>query len=181
MPSRRSTDDDALRDPVMQRAIACRDELFGFLYGLTHDFDRAEDLLQETFVEVCRHWRDYDAARPFVPWAIGIAKHAYLESLRGRHRRLVLMESNLLEQAFCERQQEGGTQELLSLLRRCVHELSERQRRCFDMRYRLQVPHGDICRRLSLSSDAVYQLVARTRRALRACVAQRRSLAEGRA
>ncbi len=171
-----SPDEDAGREAVMQRAIACRNEVLAFLVGLTRDHDRAEDLLQESFLVICRQWRDYDLTRPFVPWAIGIAKRTFLGSLKDRHHRLVLLESDVLEQAFSERRHTDSSQELLNALRCCVALLSERQRRCFDLRYRLDLSHTHICRRLGMSANAVYQLLTRTRRSLRECVARQGAL-----
>ncbi len=169
-------DDEAQREAVMQRTIACRDEVLAYLLGLTRELDRAEDLLQESILVICRHWRDYDPERPFMPWAIGIAKRTFLGSLKGRHRRLVLMESELLERAFSERPHDDGTQELFGVLSRCIEQLSERQRRCFDLRYRCQLPYPQISKRLAMSAVAVRQLLTRTRRSLRECVARRRSV-----
>jgi len=64
--------------------------LHGYLVSLTRNLPRAEDLLQETFLQLHRSRHTYCPPRPVRPWAFGIARHVYLMDLRsavraGRH------------------------------------------------------------------------------------------------
>lgn len=71
------------------------DELFGllsthvrnYLASLSRDMSRAEDLLQETFLQVHRSRRTYEPPRPVRPWIFGIARHVWLMDRRSRGRR----------------------------------------------------------------------------------------------
>jgi RNA polymerase sigma-70 factor (ECF subfamily) len=53
----------------------------------TRDRARAEDLVQETFLQVHRARRTYDPAYPVVPWVMAIARHVYLMDCRTASRR----------------------------------------------------------------------------------------------
>jgi len=58
------------------------------------DFHRAEDLLQETAGTVVEKFSEYDSSKPFLPWALGIARNKVLDALRKSTRdRLVFDES----------------------------------------------------------------------------------------
>ncbi|MEM7584297.1 MAG: RNA polymerase sigma factor [Acidobacteriota bacterium] len=61
-----------------------------YLISLTLNVPRAEDLLQETFLQIHRSRRTYHPPRPVAPWAFGVARHVYLMDCRAwaRRRRL---------------------------------------------------------------------------------------------
>ena len=71
------------------------DELYALLapvvrrYLLSHarDAARAEDLVQETFLQLHRARHTYDAAQPLTPWAMAIARHVRLMDRRTQSRR----------------------------------------------------------------------------------------------
>ena len=58
-----------------------------YLASLTRDAARAEDLLQETFLQVHRSRRAYRPDLPVRPWAFAIARHVWLMDVRTRSRR----------------------------------------------------------------------------------------------
>jgi RNA polymerase sigma-70 factor (ECF subfamily) len=68
-------------------------QLGGYLRALCRDAARAEDLLQETFLQVHRSRHTYLPLRPVRPWIYAIARNVFLMSRRsagrrGRHERL---------------------------------------------------------------------------------------------
>jgi RNA polymerase sigma-70 factor (ECF subfamily) len=56
--------------------------LRGYLSSLTWSRDRAEDLLQETFLQLHRARHTYIPRRPVRPWVFAIARHCHLMDLR---------------------------------------------------------------------------------------------------
>ena len=60
--------------------------LLNFIYRMIGDRDRAEDLVQETFVRVYRHLHRYDQNRKFSTWAYTIAGNLAKNELRNRSR-----------------------------------------------------------------------------------------------
>lgn len=66
--------------------------LRGYLLSLCRDAALADDLLQETFVQVHRSRRTYELGRPVTPWVFAIARHVYLMNRRSTGRRLRLEE-----------------------------------------------------------------------------------------
>ncbi|MEM9555119.1 MAG: RNA polymerase sigma factor [Acidobacteriota bacterium] len=58
-----------------------------YLLHLTLRTDLADDLLQETFLQLHRSRRTYVAPRPVKPWAYGIARNVFLMNRRSRRRR----------------------------------------------------------------------------------------------
>ena len=58
-----------------------------YLLGQARDPARAEDLLQETFLQIHRARHTFDSAYPLLPWAMAIARHVWLMDRRTRSRR----------------------------------------------------------------------------------------------
>jgi RNA polymerase sigma-70 factor, ECF subfamily len=58
-----------------------------YLLGQARDAARAEDLLQDTFLQLHRARHTYDPAYPLTPWAIAIARHVWLMDRRTQSRR----------------------------------------------------------------------------------------------
>ena len=59
-----------------------------YLVSLTLNLQSAEDLLQETFLQIHRSRHTYVPPRPVKPWAFGIARNVYLMDRRATARRL---------------------------------------------------------------------------------------------
>lgn len=60
--------------------------LLNFIHRMIGDRDRAEDLVQETFVRVYKHLHRYDQNRKFSTWAYTIAGNLAKNELRNRSR-----------------------------------------------------------------------------------------------
>lgn len=62
-------------------------QLGGYLRALCRDAARAEDLLQEAFLQVHRSRHTYLPPRPVKPWVYAIARNVFLMSRRSAFRR----------------------------------------------------------------------------------------------
>lgn len=65
--------------------------LQNFVFGTLGDRERAEDLVQETFVRVYRHLDRFDQARKFSTWIYTIAGNLAKNELRNRSRNPVVL------------------------------------------------------------------------------------------
>jgi RNA polymerase sigma-70 factor (ECF subfamily) len=61
--------------------------LRGYLLSQCRDPTLADDLLQETFMQIHRSRRTYQPGRPVTPWVYAIARHVYLMKRRSAGRR----------------------------------------------------------------------------------------------
>jgi RNA polymerase sigma-70 factor, ECF subfamily len=62
--------------------------LRGYLLSQCRDPALADDLLQETFLQMHRSRRTYQPGRPVTPWVYAIARHVYLMKRRSAGRRI---------------------------------------------------------------------------------------------
>ena len=66
--------------------------LRAYLISLCRDSSVADDLLQETFLQMHRSRRTYQPGRPVAPWVFAIARHEFLMHRRGSARRVRFLE-----------------------------------------------------------------------------------------
>ena len=71
--------------------------LQNFVFGTLGDRERAEDLVQETFVRVYRHLERFDQSRKFSTWIYTIAGNLAKNELRNRSRNPVVLFQALMK------------------------------------------------------------------------------------
>ena len=75
--------------PAFDRLYAALSpRLRSYLLGQCRDAAVADDLVQETFLQLHRSRRTYEPGRPVTPWVFAIARHVYLMHRRSTGRRL---------------------------------------------------------------------------------------------
>src|SRR5262245_60975306 len=67
-------------------------ELYGYLRGCLCDAPLAEDVFQNTFLQVVKKLDQYEAGRPVKPWLYTIATNQAIDAMRrqGRHQAVSL-------------------------------------------------------------------------------------------
>lgn len=142
-----------------------------FLTAVVRDFRERDDLLQDVAVAVLEAYDRYDASRPFVPWALGIARNKVGVWLRARKRSRLSFDSDVVEHlavAFADiPPAEYGR---LDRLAECVAKLEGRARELCDLRYRDDLKPAAIAARLGMQANAVAKALERVRSRLRTCI-----------
>jgi RNA polymerase sigma-70 factor (ECF subfamily) len=83
-------------------------ELYGYLRRYLGDSDLAEDVFQNTFLQLYLKSGQYEAGRPVRPWLYTIATHQAIDALRRNSRHQIL--------SLDQNQQESSDGEVRSLL-----------------------------------------------------------------
>jgi len=74
---------DAFEGIFQELSVSVRN----YLASLARSIDRADDLLQETFLQVHRARHTYSPPRPVKPWVFGVARNVFLMDRRARGRK----------------------------------------------------------------------------------------------
>ena len=151
-------DTDAMRYLYLRYA----DNVFGYVRGIVHDEDDAEDLTQQVFAKLMVVIGKYEQrSMPFSGWILRVAHNAAIDYLRGQH-------------SFpCEevRGAETPVDDRATECRRDICEaltdLTEEQRNVLVLRHVVGLAPGEIAERMGKSDDAVHALHYRGRRNLR--------------
>jgi len=145
--------------------------LLAYIGSLTYDFREADDLLQETAAQVFEHSDRYDATRPFLPWALGIARNVVLKHRRhaARHQCVIDLEvMQRLADTFDELA--PRREQLRHALEHCREKLPYRAGQVCRLRYEGSLNIGEIAKRLGSTAGAIRILLHRTREQLRRCI-----------
>lgn len=153
---------------------SCQGALRAYLLAATRDVHQADDLLQEVSLVLWAKFDDYDGNRPFIAWAIGIAKFKILHWRRTDAAAKTAFSTATLEllseTAVEEAQELGATQGHLAF---CLEKLHEPIRRLLKLKYWENQTIAQIAGDLSRSSEAVAMMLVRARQSLRQCIQRR--------
>jgi len=148
--------------------------LLAYIGSLTYDHREAEELLQETAAQVFEHADRYDPARPFLPWAMGIARNVVM-----KHRRHAARHHCVTDLAAMERLADifddlaPRRERLREALNLCRDQLPPRSQQICRLRYEGDLNMDEIAKRLSSTTGAVRTLLHRIRDQLRRCIEKR--------
>ncbi len=146
----------------------------GFLAALVPDRHQADDLVQEVAVVLLRKFGEYDPARPFPAWAMGVAKTAALSRRRDLARAACRFQDATIEQLAASWEELlPELDERVRALRDCVGRVSGRARQMLDLRYVEELSNDAIAERLGLAGGAVRVALHRLRGALQSCIEHR--------
>ncbi len=143
-----------------------------YILSLIPDFHQAEDVLQQVAVVLVGEFERFDPSKPFLPWALGIARNVALKSRRetARHWKYVLSETLLdqIESAFQE--QEDSLVAIRKWLRLCLSKQPQKVLELLRWRYAHDLKPSEVAPRMGITSGAVRAILHRAREVLRKCI-----------
>jgi RNA polymerase sigma-70 factor (ECF subfamily) len=161
------TDDEAF----LRQFMAEQGHLLRFILRHVPAVADARDILQETLVTLWTRRADFDATREFLPWACGIARHKVREFWRRQPRWQAFAETDLSTLIDARRDELSGEIALRAeKLRDCLARLPEEQRGQLQRYYANEESVESLALRAGRSTDAIYKMLQRTRRALLDCI-----------
>jgi RNA polymerase sigma-70 factor (ECF subfamily) len=142
-----------------------------FVGAAVRGFHDAEDVTQQVALTVARRFDEYDASRPFVAWALWLAKSRIADHYRKQGReRLVFSESLLDELASALVVQQPRATARQAALARCLEKLPGKSRRMLDRRYAEDAPVEQVAAELKSTPGSVRVMLFRIRNLLAACI-----------
>jgi RNA polymerase sigma-70 factor (ECF subfamily) len=177
-PTRSATADES-RDPSLLAADweRARTAVFAQLVAGIGSFHDAEDVLQEVAVSVAKSYGTYDPSRPFVAWALGIARNHMLMYFRKHQRDRLVFNEHLMRiiGQHLEAIAEEPADHRREALHKCLNQLDADRRHLIDMRYSSGLSVEEMAQRLDKSIAAVKGSLHRVRKLLEKCVSRRTS------
>ena len=125
--------------------------LFGLIMRILHDRQEAEDVLQETFLQVWRRADDFEPSRGRAfTWLVTIARSRALDRLRmlGSRSRFVEADEQPSNDKVIDATQQWVKSEQGEIVRQALRELPEEQRRTLLLAYFEGLTQAEIAERL---------------------------------
>ena len=142
-----------------------------FVSSLVGDFHDAEDIIQQVAAAAAERFDDYDPERPFVAWAIGIARHKVYNHLRSSGRDKHVFDSEALgDIAEAYQRIEPELTEARAALDDCMKKVQGKTRQVLELRYVRDLKPSAIGDKMGMKANAVYVMLHRLRAALTTCV-----------
>jgi RNA polymerase sigma-70 factor, ECF subfamily len=145
------------------------------IIAMVRDFDVAEDLFQETVLEILRSKDRFQTERAFVPWACGISRNVVRRYWERENRKpLPITEEVLLRlsEIAVDTDPDLWREERLAL-QQCLERLPARLHRLFLLRYGHNVKGQDLAEQAGIRVGSIRTTLARLRTQLRRCISMR--------
>lgn len=154
-----------------QRLAAAQSSLYSFIVSLMGRLDEAGDVLQETNLKLCREFRRYDESKPFINWALTLARFEVMAWRTRQSRSRLVLDADVMERmaASLEVSSQYPDRELAAL-ESCLQKLPPDQRKLVQERYEHGATVRDIAQRSGQRENAMAALFYRIRRVLHDCV-----------
>jgi RNA polymerase sigma-70 factor (ECF subfamily) len=145
-----------------------------FVHSAIPHFADAADVVQQVALTVTRRFEEYDGRRPFVAWALWLAKSRIADHWRKAGRQRVVFSDEVMDrmaQALVEQQPERSARQVA--LEHCIGKLPEKSRQLLDLRYAEALPVEDVARAMRSTAGSVRVLLHRVRSLLADCIEAR--------
>jgi RNA polymerase sigma-70 factor (ECF subfamily) len=143
-------------------------DVWRWLRYLGADAATADDITQETFIELYRNPITENSRAQTSAWLRKAARHRYLNSLRGR--KLHPLPHVVSAEAPWLALTPESSDSRIEALERCLEKLSERARRAIELKYRNSRKESEVAEQMETTLDAAKALLKRTREQLRECI-----------
>lgn len=150
-----------------------RSKIMAVIVAMVRDFDQAEDLFQQTVLEILQGADKFDPTRDFLPWASGVARNVVRRHWReaGRQPSSASQEAlEALSKLALDEQDEDVWQAERVALHRCLNKLPDRMRRLFLLRYGSNHKAGKLAEMAAIPIGSLRTTLARLRMKLRHCI-----------
>lgn len=165
---------DASTEQFVRRLTEHQTRLYGYIYSLIGDRNRAADVLQETNLVLWRKLAEFDSKRPFLPWALGVARYQVLAHIRDQKRDRLLLNTELAESLSAEvAAQSEHIDSMREALQSCIEKLTDNNQKLIRYRYSRMMPIREVADELKRSVGSVKVALLRVRRKLAQCVERR--------
>jgi RNA polymerase sigma-70 factor, ECF subfamily len=145
-----------------------------YILAFVPDVDDANEILQDTAVDLWRKFDRYDPSFPFAPWACRFAFRCVLKHREKRVRRIKYLSTESLIRIAAERSEKDGIlEDRRRALETCLQQLCEADRLVVEDRYSREMSVAQIAGVTGRNTAALYKALERIRRRLFECVNRR--------
>lgn len=145
-----------------------------YVHAAVRNHHDAEDVIQATVTYIAHHFDEYDRARPFQAWAIGIARYRILDHRNKNKRQPLLLGDAALESLTNAMTRQAATaDDRREALEHCMDRLKPEHRQVLADRYYEDNSRQEIAESLGIQARSVSVLLRRIRLVLAECIGKR--------
>jgi RNA polymerase sigma-70 factor, ECF subfamily len=161
-------------DQFAEHFVRNENKVYRYILTLVPNWADADELFQQTCLTIWKRWEEFDLARPFTPWACGIAHNLVRNFARKRERGQLTLDEEVIDALGALRiDRDDLLEERRAALAGCMGKLPAEQRDLIEDYYAGGQDVGALARRIGRTSNVVYKLLRKIRAALHDCVTLR--------
>ena len=168
---------DAQVDKLKQLTInwaQAQPKVAGFVGAFIHNYNDAQDIIQDVAKAAVETIDTYDPARPFGPWILGVARFKVIDHLRRHGKDRHIFDNDAIDRLTDAYQgNDNQLDDMKAALAHCMQSVGERNRKALNLRYVEDAKPAKIADELGMSAGATRVLLHRVRQALAECVERR--------
>jgi RNA polymerase sigma-70 factor, ECF subfamily len=166
--------DHEAREAALVRLLTSHQrDIYFYIRSLVLDLDDVEEILQATNLVLWEKRAEFETARDFRPWAFQIARYKIAEHRAQYHRKCVSFSDALIDELTLQAPLCAEIDnDLRDDLRRCIAQLTIRDREVLNQRYSAHVSCAIIAKTVGRPIRWVYNTLNRIRQELIDCMAQ---------
>jgi RNA polymerase sigma-70 factor (ECF subfamily) len=165
--------DDRSQERFLRLFLASERELLRYVAAVAPNADDAREIVQDTAVALWEKFDQYDASRPFTPWACRFALNISKQWLARQKRWRAILSDDLAGHLVRRRMElEADIDHRLRHLQGCLEKLPTPQRQLVDGYYSRQIGIDGLAAETRRSAEAIYKALQRTRHMLQKCIEQ---------
>lgn len=152
------------RERLTRLWLEAEPSVHAFVFAAVSRVHLAEDVVQQVALTVARRFDEYDGARPFVAWALWLAKSRIADHYRKQGRERLMFSEALMDQlAEVLVQQQSERTARHEALEHCLDKLPEKSRQLLALRYEDDAPIERVADAIEASAGAVRVMLFRIR------------------
>jgi RNA polymerase sigma-70 factor (ECF subfamily) len=160
-----------LRERLSLLWMQAEPSVTAYVFAAIQRFQDAEDVVQQVALTAARRFEEYDDSRPFVAWALWLAKSRIIDFYRVQGRQKLVFSEALLDQTaarLVDRQEADHAGAVA--LEKCIEKLPSKSRRLLDLRYVEDASMEVIAELVNSTAGSVRVMLFRIRNLLADCI-----------
>jgi RNA polymerase sigma-70 factor (ECF subfamily) len=171
MNAPRTTPEPAPSPEFVQEFTRAQRALYLFILTQVGRVDDAEEILQETNVDLLAKFAQFELGSNFLAWARQVATFEVLQWRQRKQRDKLRFSDEFVSAVAAEAAEQADlTEERRRALEKCLRKLREDDRRLIQERYQPGHSGKDLAAELGRPANSVYQSLGRIRRMLLECI-----------
>ena len=162
---------DKKAEKLLSDVILYKDKIWALVYSILKDYHLSEDVVQEVCFFIANTPDKYDESRPFLPWAMGVARFKAYEAVRKAEKQAASLEDDVLEKlqndlVELERDEDAR----ILALQNCLSEVSTENKQIMMMKYVEKLSAQNIADKINRTPVATFSLLQRLRASIASCI-----------
>ncbi len=159
-------------EQVLEAVLKNRVKLLSFLRSIVCDFHIAEDIFQKICLQSLQNKEKFQDSSHLLKWVWVVGKNEALKYLREQKKRPLVIDDNILTLIQYENEKNSflDNPETLTILEKCIDQLSKPVRELLEKRYKYNLTGADLANSLNRNVKSVYVAVSRAHRSLYNCM-----------